>query len=121
MSVRHIGAGIAAFLITTAAGVSFGESAPARKPVPVVRMTCADFLAFEDAVKPEVVYWAAIHDRGGRRLIDTVDVDATDRAVVAVTTKCRMDPDRSFWQTVNLETGHFADHALQHDTRLRVD
>jgi hypothetical protein len=113
-------AGIAAVLAVIGSGLPFADAAPVRKSV--IRMTCADFLAFEDAVKPEVVYWAAIHDRDGHRLIDPVDVDATDRIVPIVTRKCRTDSGQSLWQTVDLELGSFGKHALeQSEGRARAD
>src|SRR5438067_5144308 len=95
----------------TSAGLPFAESSATRKPLG--QMTCADFLASEDAAKPEIVYWAAIHDRGGRRVIGVIDVDDTDRIVPVVVQKCRTAPEASLWQQVMRESGTFGKQALE--------
>ena len=104
MSVSRVSAGLVAAILISNPALLPAAPTPARKPV--LRLTCTDFLGYEDAAKPVVVYWAAIHDRAGRLVIDSIDVDETDRIVPTVVEKCRTAPDNSLWQTVKAETGN---------------
>lgn len=120
MKVLRVAAGLAAAILVTSSAPSLAASNPARKPLG--QMKCADFLGYEDAAKPEIVYWAAIHDRGGRKIADVVDVDDTDRIVPRVVEKCRMTPEESLWHQVKAETSRFGKQALeQKEGRPRPD
>jgi hypothetical protein len=100
-----------AVLWVTTSGLPAAESDPARKPLR--QMTCADFLGYEDAAKPEIVYWAAIHDRSGRLVADPVDVDETDRIVPVIIGKCKTAPGDRLWQTVRSEADSIGGQSLQ--------
>jgi acid stress chaperone HdeA len=93
---------IAAVLLTQS-GLAFAQSSLARKPGR--HMTCGDFLVVDDAVKPEMVYWAATRDPRGSLVNAVIDVDATDRIVPLLVERCREAPNAPFWQTVKAETG----------------
>ena len=96
---------LAAAVLLTQSGLAFAQSNPARKPGR--QMTCGDFLLVDDAVKPEMVYWAATRDPRGSPVNAVIDVDATDRMVPLLVERCREAPNASFWQTVKAETGRF--------------
>jgi acid stress chaperone HdeA len=69
-------------------------------------MTCHDFLLTEDAVKPEIVYWAAT--RGSKPKTAVIDVDDTDKIVPVLVEACRQAPNESFWQKVRAEARKLA-------------
>ena len=100
---RGVAVTLAATVLLTQSGLVFAQGSPARKPGR--QMTCGDFLLVDDAVKPEMVYWAATRDPRGRPMNAAIDVDATDRIVPLLVERCREAPNASFWQTVKAETG----------------
>jgi acid stress chaperone HdeA len=103
MKARRVVVALAAAVLLTQSAPAFAQSIRARKPVR--QMTCGDFLLLDDAVKPEIVYWAATRDQRGGHVNAVIDVDATDSIVPALVEKCRAAPQASFWQTVKAETG----------------
>jgi acid stress chaperone HdeA len=120
MNARRIAAVIAAAVSTISLALPASEAAPARKSL--AYMTCADFLAYDDAAKPQMVYWAAIHERGGRLPTGVIDVNDTDRIVPVLVDKCRTAPQDSFWQKVRTETSMFRREASeQRPDRTRAD
>ena len=105
MDNARISAGLAAALLSVTLLLPLAEATPGRSSL--ARMTCADFLAQEDAAKPQIVYWAAIHDGGGRLANAFVDVDGTDSIVPVLVAKCQTAPQDSFWPKVKGEAGRF--------------
>lgn len=61
-------------------------------------MTCEQFLALDDVVKPKVVYWAEGHTKHGKLKVSEVDIDETDQLVPVLVTECQAAPKLSFWQ-----------------------
>lgn len=61
-------------------------------------MTCEQFLALDDVVKPKVVYWAEGNTKHGRPKVSEVDIDETDQLVPVLITECQAAPKLSFWQ-----------------------
>jgi hypothetical protein len=61
-------------------------------------MTCEQFLALDDVVKPKVVYWAEGVNKHGTAKVSEVDIDETDRLVPVLVTECQAAPKLSFWQ-----------------------
>jgi HdeA/HdeB family protein len=90
----------------TAIGLMAGVLAPAALAgsgrTPFRQMTCADFLLSDDAAKPEIVYWVATRDRGGRPNRAVVDVDATDNLVPVLVDQCKGAPNDPFWPKVRV-------------------
>ena len=103
MKARRVVIALAAAVLLTQSAPAFAQSIRARKPVR--QMTCGDFLLLDDALKPEIVYWAATRDPRGSLVNAVIDVDATDSIVPALVETCRAAPQASFWQTVKAETG----------------
>ena len=64
------------------------------------KMTCEEFVALDDAVKPKVVYWAEGFNRKGKPVEAVVDIDATDKLVPVLVTECQKTPKASFWQKI---------------------
>lgn len=68
------------------------------------KMTCEEFVALDDVVKPKVVYWAEGFNRKGKPVDAIVDIDATDKLVPMLVDECQKTPKASFWQKI---TKHF--------------
>lgn len=73
------------------------KSAAIQKPG---NMTCKEFLALDDAVKPKIVYWAEGFNKKGKPVDSVVDVDETDKLVPVLVTECTETPKLSFWQKI---------------------
>ena len=73
------------------------------KPTNPAKMTCEEFLALEEVVKPKVVYWAEGFDRKGKGEDATFDVEATDRLVPVIIQVCEQEPKASFWKKMKAE------------------
>lgn len=64
------------------------------------KMTCEEFAALDDTVKPKVVYWAEGFNRKGKPVDAVVDIDATDKLVPMLVTECKETPKATFWQKI---------------------
>jgi hypothetical protein len=64
------------------------------------KMTCEEFVALDDMVKPKVVYWAEGFNRKGKPVDAVVDIDATDKVVPILVDECQKTPKASFWQKI---------------------
>ena len=84
---------------TPVAAASGVPQNPAAAPKPV-KMSCKEFVALDDAVKPKVVYWAEGFSKKGKPVDSVVDVDETDRLVPVLVTECKETPKLTFWQKI---------------------
>lgn len=62
------------------------------------KMSCDEFIAMDDVVRPKVVYWAEGFDKGGKAGNSVVDLDATDRLIPLLVKECRDTPKLGLWQ-----------------------
>ena len=89
---------------TLAAGgstVAFAQSDSAKKPLG--KMTCEDFLGFEEHFKPKVVYWAVAYGQGGKPESAGVHVAGIEKMVPVLIDGCKKAPKESFWEKVKAE------------------
>ena len=56
--------GVVAATLVTGSTIALAQSDAAKKPLG--KMTCEDFISFEDSFKPKVVYWAVAYGQGGK-------------------------------------------------------
>lgn len=70
---------------------------------PLGKMTCEDFLAVEDTVKPKVVYWAVGYANGGKPEAAVLDVEGTEKITPILIEDCKKTPKESFWKKVKAE------------------
>jgi hypothetical protein len=65
-------------------------------------MTCEQFVALEDIVKPKLVYWADGYNRtkDGGATGAVVDIAETDRLVPVIVTECGEAPKLTLWQKI---------------------
>jgi len=66
-------------------------------------MTCEDFLAFDETVKPKVVYWAVAYGKGGKPQAAVLDIEGTDKITPMLIADCQAKPKDSFWKKVKAE------------------
>ena len=98
MIFRKIAMGIiAAFLTVGVVGIAWAETKPLGK------MTCEDFLALDDTVKPNLVYFAAAYAKGGEPEAAMLDVEGTETITPILIEDCKAQPKESFWQKVKAE------------------
>jgi hypothetical protein len=64
------------------------------------KMTCEEFVALDDVVKPKVVYWAEGFNKKGKPVNAVVDVDETDKLIPVIITECQEAPKESFWKKI---------------------
>jgi acid stress chaperone HdeA len=93
-----IGGAVTAALLAGAMG-ALAESG--KKPL--AKMTCEDFLAVEDSVKPKVVYYAVAYAMGGKPEAAVIDVEGTEAITPVLIEGCKAKPQESFWQKVKAE------------------
>jgi hypothetical protein len=105
LNISRLIAGLGVAVLSISLAVPLTQAAPVRKSL--AGMTCADFLAQEDAAKPQIVYWAAINDGGNQLATAFVDVGGTDSIVPLLIAKCQVAPHDSFWPKVKEEAERF--------------
>ena len=93
-----IGGAVAAALLAGATG-AFAESGSQ----PLGKMTCEDFLAIDDTVKPKVVYYAVAYAKGGKPEAAVLDVEGTEKITPLLIEECKAKPKESFWQKVKAD------------------
>ena len=83
--------------VLMSAGVMLPALAATHKPA---KMTCEEFVALENVVRPKVVYWAEGFNHAGKPDDAVVDIDATDRLVPILVDECQETPKASFWDKI---------------------
>jgi acid stress chaperone HdeA len=99
MDLSRLAIGIgAAMLVAT---VAFGQSTAAKKPL--AKMTCEDFIGFEESFRPKVVYWAVAYGQGGKPERAGVHVAGIEQMIPVLIEGCKKAPKESFWEKVKAE------------------
>lgn len=115
MKTNHITIGIVATIMLTSSALVFAADAtPKAKPAakaepvkkiegikkPLGKVTCEEFISFEDIIKPQYVIAATAHTKGkGSNPKDTViEIVDTDTMVPILIEECQKTPKESFWE-----------------------
>jgi acid stress chaperone HdeA len=101
MRVRLIATAAAVALIASSTLALAQASAPKK---PLGKLTCEEFLAYEETFKPKVVYWAVAYGKGGKAETAVLDVEGTDKVIPVIIEKCKATPKASFLKTVKSES-----------------
>ncbi len=64
------------------------------------KMTCEEFVALDEVVKPKVVYWAEGFNRKGEAEDAIIDIETTDKLVPILDEECQAAPKETFWEKV---------------------
>jgi hypothetical protein len=86
--------------VAKSASPKAASAVPGNASVKPVKMSCKEFVALDDMVKPKVVYWAEGFSKKGKPVDSVVDVDETDRLVPVLVTECKETPKLTFWQRI---------------------
>jgi acid stress chaperone HdeA len=99
INLRRMTMGIAAAALVAGATGAFAGTAQK----PLGKMTCEDFLAIDETIKPKVVYYAVAYAKGGKPEAAVLDVEGTEKITPLVIEDCKKAPTESFWQKVKAE------------------
>lgn len=83
------------------AGATFTFAQSGQKPLG--KMSCEDFLAVDDSIKPKVVFWAVAYGKGGKPEAAVLDVEGTEKMTPLLIEECKAKPKDSFWKKVKAE------------------
>jgi len=67
---------------------------------PLAKVTCEDFLAFDEVIQPKYVIAAAAHAKGGKPKTIVIDVVETETLVPVLIEECTKTPKESFFDTL---------------------
>jgi acid stress chaperone HdeA len=101
MHLQRLTIGVVAATLVVGSTVAFGQSTGAKKPLG--KMTCEDFISFEDSFKPKVVYWAVAYGQGGKPESAGVHVEGIEKMIPVIIDGCKKAPKESFWEKVKAE------------------
>ncbi len=104
MNTRHITIAItAAVMLTSSALVFAADASKAETPKadgvkkPLGKVTCEDFIAIDDVIKPQYIIAAAAHTKGGKAKNVVIEVVDTETLVPVLIEECQKAPKESFW------------------------
>ena len=104
MNTKHVAIGITAAVMLTGSALVFAADAPEAKTPkaetvkkPLGKVTCEDFIAIEDVVKPQYVVSAIAHTKGGKAKNAVIEIVDTDTLVPFLVEECQKAPKESFW------------------------
>ena len=102
MNIRRVA--LAASLLALMAGPTavLAQSSAGKKPL--AKLTCEEFLAVEESLKPKVVYYAVAYGRGGKPEAAMLDIEGTEKLIPVIIEKCKQAPKESFYQKVKAES-----------------
>jgi len=101
MHLQRVVIGVVSATLVAGSSVAFAQSDAAKKPLG--KMTCEDFLGFEETFKPKVVYWAVAYGQGGKPESAGVNVAGIEKMVPVLIDGCKKAPKESFWEKVKAE------------------
>lgn len=87
-----------------AASPSAGGTKSPTKAVKPMQITCEEFLSFDEATRPQIVYWSEEFIHQGRPEDTLIDVDQANSLVPVLVEDCRRTPHASFWTKLKEET-----------------
>ena len=101
MRIRPIVTAAAVVLIASSTLALAQTSAPKKQ---LGKLTCEEFLAYDETFKPKVVHWAVAYSKGGKAESAVLDVEGTDKVIPVIIEKCKAAPKASFLKTLKAES-----------------
>ncbi|HEY7321847.1 MAG TPA: acid-activated periplasmic chaperone HdeA [Candidatus Binatia bacterium] len=101
MDLRRMAFGVVAAILMTGSTGAAAQTEGTKKPLG--KMTCEDFLGFEESFKPKVVYWAVARSQSGKPESAGVNVAGIEKIVPAIIEACNKAPKDSFWEKIKAE------------------
>lgn len=104
MNTRYIVIGISAVVMLAGSTLGLAAEAPKAEGAkaesvkkPLGKLTCEDFIGFDDVIKPQYVIAAVAHTKGGKAKNAVIEVVDTDTLVPFLVEECQKAPKESFW------------------------
>lgn len=79
------------------------ETSKVASTKPLGKLTCEEFVSFEDVIKPQYVIAAAAHTKGGKAKNTVIEMVDTDTLVPVLIEECQKAPTESFWEKLKLK------------------
>jgi acid stress chaperone HdeA len=79
------------------------HAAKTSKPIKPAKLSCEEFLAFDEVSRPAVVYWAEGVNSKGKPEDGVIDIERTNRLVPVLVDDCKKEPKTSFWAKMKME------------------
>ncbi len=104
MLKKFVVVGIAVLMLSGAAFAA-DKSAKSDKKTKhhLSKMTCEEFVMFDETIKPKVVYYGVAYARGGKPESAVIDVEGTEKITPIIVDVCKKEPKASFWQKLKAE------------------
>ena len=104
MNTKHIAIGISAALMLASSALVFAAD-PAKAETakadslkkPLGKLTCEDFIAIDEVIKPQYVIASVAHTKGGKAKNAVIEIVDTDTLVPFLVEECQKAPKESFW------------------------
>jgi HdeA/HdeB family len=74
-----------------------GKTVAAAPKKPLGKLSCEEFVALDDVIKPQYVIASVAYTKGGKAKNAVVDIIDTDTVVPELIETCRAAPKESFW------------------------
>ena len=101
MYLQRLAIAIVTATLVSGSTLALAQSDGAKKPLG--KMTCEDFIGFEESFKPKVVYWAVAYGQGGKPESAGVNVAGIEKMIPVIIDGCKKAPKESFWEKVKAE------------------
>jgi acid stress chaperone HdeA len=114
MKIKQITLGMtAAILLTSSVVVFAADEAPkadapkaASSKKPLGKLTCEEFVAIDDVIKPQYVIAAVAYTKGGKAKDAVIEVVETDTLIPVLIEECQKAPKESFWAKLKDKLKH---------------
>jgi len=77
--------------------------AAAPKAVKPAKMTCEEFLEFDEVSRPQIIFLSEGLNRKGKAEDAVIDIDRTNRLVPILVEDCTKQPKASYWTMLKAE------------------
>lgn len=86
-------------MVTVVLGGTAMSDTPPRSPKTIspTKWTCADFLSFDEATRPQIVYWSEGFRHKEKTASVAFDVDRINSLVPQLIADCTKEPHASYW------------------------
>ena len=101
MHLKRMALSVIAATVVAGSSGAYAQSDGTKKPL--CKMTCEDFLGFEESFRPKVVYWAVARSQSGKPESAGVNVAGIEKIVPAIIDACNKAPKESFWDKIKAE------------------
>ena len=101
MYLQRLAIGVVAATLVSGSAPALAQSTAAKKPL--AKMTCEDFIGFEESFRPKVIYWAVAYGQGGKPESAGVHVAGIEQMIPVLIEGCKKAPKESFWEKVKAE------------------